>query len=105
MGAFNTVAMILECSNCHETVEKQIQFKYGDCWQHEYSVGDRLTWGGNDEGQPGVQRVRVRAMAGACPNCQCLGHEWFEVVIKRDVITSVRPSTAMPEFFYVIEGE
>ena len=42
----------VECSNCHQTVEKAIQFKYGDCWQHDYTIGDRLAWGGNDRGNP-----------------------------------------------------
>ncbi|MGI8615690.1 MAG: hypothetical protein ACR2L4_02750 [Actinomycetota bacterium] len=106
MGAFNTVHAKVECSNCHHTVEKAIQFKYGDCWQHDYAIGDKLAWGGNDKGEPGVPRVRVRAIAEACPDCGFKFGEWYDVIIERDVITAVqRQPDGHPDYFYVVEDE
>ena len=110
MGAFNTVHAQVECSNCHQTVRKAIQFKYGDCWQHNYTIGDRLAWGGNDRGKPDVNRVRVSAIAEPCPECgfgdDATDEEYYGVIVEHDVITAVQYlPDGNPDYFYAVEDE
>lgn len=69
MGAFNTVQAECDCPICGKIGLFEIQFKYGDTWQHSYSVGDLLKWGGNDVGQKNVKKVRIESIGGPCPNC------------------------------------
>ena len=67
MGAFNIVRAELACPDCGGAVNASVQFKYGDTRQHEYVVGDRLRWGGNDVGKEGSGHVVVDASAeGVC---------------------------------------
>ena len=40
MGAFNTVRILGTCPSCKNEVNLEVQFKYGDVWQHHYQVGD-----------------------------------------------------------------
>jgi hypothetical protein len=86
-----------------------VQFKYGDTWQYDYSVGDHLRWGGNDIGQPGAVEVVVAGIAEVCPVCGCDVEEEFEVWIRDDRIDAVVPvsgrykqALAGSEFGYVI---
>jgi hypothetical protein len=84
-------------------VERAIQFKYGDTWQHTYDVGDPLRWGGNDIGEPGQKHVVVDAIAeDPCPNCG-YGDEWsLYLHIENDRITRIE--TATDEYDFVKEG-
>jgi hypothetical protein len=50
MGAFNILIAEIACPHCNDTYEGQFQFKYGDTWQLTYNQGDKLKWGGNDQG-------------------------------------------------------
>lgn len=97
MGAFNTVFLEWNCPSCHSVVELRVQFKYGDTWQHEYRVGERVEWGGNDVGRPGRRRVVVDGVGEACPRC---GHADcdFYVLIEQDVISSVVPASGTYDF-------
>ena len=69
MTAFNTVFVRERCPSCKENGDFEVQFKYGNCWQINYVVGDYLRWGGNDVGTKGLEKVMVEGMAGPCPNC------------------------------------
>ena len=108
MGAFNTVRVNARCTNCGDTVDQDVQFKFGDCWLHKYTVGDRLDWGGNDRGKPGLVKVLVPGMSEPCSSCAFLGNE-FIVTIEHDVITAVEPlpedSAWMSRFLYLVEDE
>ena len=50
MSAYNTVVLPDEekCPHCGAAIRRRVQFKYGDTWQHDYMIGDRIKWGGND---------------------------------------------------------
>lgn len=87
---YNVLLVPGRCGACGGEIERRVQFAWGDAWLHEYSVGDRLTWGGNDVGDPGIRRVVVEAAAEPCPVCGGEGPEG-EVVVERDVITGWRP--------------
>ncbi len=92
MGAFNTVRADVECPNCQFKSEFEIQFKFGDVWQFEYRVGDRLSWGGNDAGSPGHKKVLLLGMGGPCPNCG-ENFQLFHILLEMDRIAEVCPAT------------
>jgi hypothetical protein len=66
-----------------------VQFKYGSTWQHEYSVGARLSWGKNDIGEPGVGQVVVDGEAGPCGSCGYDGEWSVDIFIDQDIIEKV----------------
>lgn len=105
MGAFNTVIAEAVCPSCGKPANFEIQFKYGDTWQHSYSIGDPLRWGGNDIGTPGRKKVKVESIGGPCPHCRVDGIE-FDVMIENDIIDRVVPvgtdREESPEEGYVI---
>jgi hypothetical protein len=97
MGAFNTVTAEQVCPSCRNAVEARVQFKYGDTWQNEYRLGERLRWGGNDIGVPGRRRVVLDGAGERCPKCGYA--EWdFYVLLEDDVITSVKPASGDFDF-------
>lgn len=95
MSAYNRLRVQARCPNCGKTSEQVIQFKFGDTWLHEYSLGDSLRWGGNDIGRPGLGRVSVSGSGEECPVCHNRGED-FSVVIERDVIASVEDAPEGP---------
>ncbi len=99
MGAFNTVTATTACRRCNTSITVPIQFKYGDTWQHDYTIGDELRWGGNDIGAPGQAHVVVDGIAAApCPNCG-YDDEWHLVMhVRKDRITSIENATGAYDF-------
>jgi hypothetical protein len=99
MGAFNTVEISGTCPCCKNEVNVEVQFKYGDTYQHHYKVGDLITWGGNDRGKPGRSKVVVYGVA-VCPICDA--ELEYEVWLESDRIVAVKPATGTYDF--VSEG-
>jgi hypothetical protein len=97
MSAFNTIKSKQVCHSCGKLAEFTIQFKYGEVWQHEYHISDRLKWGRNEEGKPGYKRVVVNAVAERCPVCRSEGAD-FEVWIENDRIVSVKLASGKYDF-------
>jgi RNA polymerase subunit RPABC4/transcription elongation factor Spt4 len=97
------------CPACGTTIHREIQFKYGDTWQHRYVVGDPIRWGGNDVGERGHAKVVVEGYAGPCPVCGDTPDVVYDVVIESDVIADVRPSDRRDQYvrertnYFVIE--
>ena len=79
MSAFNTVTSNLSCPYCGENQEWSIQYKYGDCWQFNYVVGDIISWGGNDNGKNVGGKVRTDGIAEN--KCQSCGSEDLEAEV------------------------
>jgi hypothetical protein len=70
MGAFNTVKAKAQCPNCSLTQLWTVQFKYGNCWQFEYEIGQKLRWGGNKKGRNVGGNVRTPGIAEEpCTKC------------------------------------
>lgn len=90
MSAFNTITATVECSKCGRCSDFEVQFKYGDTWQHTYNVGQRLRWGGNDVGIAGHKRVLVEGIGGPCRFCGADNVD-FDVVVQEDVLVQVLP--------------
>ena len=70
MGAYNTILVELACPFCGHRQEWTVQFKYGNCWQFEYHVGDKIRWGGNKKGTNTGGYVRSAGLAEErCNGC------------------------------------
>jgi hypothetical protein len=107
MGAFNLARGPALCPNCNRSADFEVQFKYGDTWQHAYRVGDKIRWGGNDIGIPGRKRVLVEGIGGPCPHCKADNLD-FDVLIEEDEIVGIEPvhgarRATGPEGFIVLE--
>lgn len=105
MGAFNTVQISERCPCCTEEVDVEVQFKYGDTYQHRYKLGDVIKWGGNDIRRPGRSRVLAEGFA-VCPisDTELLYEVWLEL----DKVVAVTPDTgaynlATDEGYTVVE--
>jgi hypothetical protein len=98
MGAFNEVHAAVPCPRCEETVETDVQFKYGAVVQHQYKVGDKIIWGANNVGMPGKELVVVDGEGTQCPKCGYDGDWPLYVTIERDVIRSVSAPTGEHDF-------
>jgi len=89
MSAFNRVMVDWECPRCDAQVERAYQFKYGDVQQHNYRLGDRLWWGGNDEGTPGISSVIVDCVPEPCPRCGWDEDSDYDLLIGADILMAV----------------
>jgi hypothetical protein len=97
MSAYSTVVLPRQtnCPHCGSGIRPRIQFKYGDTQQHDYSVGDRIKWGGNDIGKP----ARLVTALGYPEDCPVCGKELggvFDVIVRDGVITDVIPGQTQP---------
>lgn len=90
MSAFNVLTADSSCPNCGRTATFEVQFKYGDTWQHRYTLGQQVRWGGNDIGIPGQKYVHVEAIGGPCPYCGIDDLE-FDINLVDDYITELVP--------------
>ncbi|NML40135.1 hypothetical protein HHL17_23250 [Chitinophaga sp. G-6-1-13] len=102
MGAYNLLIVNVQCPNCKNTYEAKIQFKYGDTWQLQYRLGDKLKWGGNDIGVPGWPCVKVYGIleTDICPVCNQINLEdEFDIYIEHDVLKEVRKMDNIEDYF------
>lgn len=73
-----------------------IQFKFGTTYQLEYSLGDELSWGGNDIGPRGKSRVVLDGCAETpCPAC---GSPDFYVFLEKDRLIKVEIANGRHDF-------
>lgn len=97
MGAFNVVKIHEKCGNCGQNIERKVQFKYGEVWQHEYIVGDKLLWRANNLGNPQFTQVVVDGVGEDCPNCHSFGED-YEVWVTSGKISDVKKATGHYDF-------
>ncbi|WP_341839144.1 hypothetical protein [Chitinophaga caseinilytica] len=93
MGAFNILHAQIPCPACGKQTDVRIQFKFGDTWQLEYKIGDRIGWGGNATGKPGLPNVKVSGSleTTVCDTCSAsFERDEFDVLVQHDVIIGVR---------------
>jgi hypothetical protein len=106
MGAYNILITVIQCQNCHLFYKAGIQFKFGDTWQFEYKVGDKIAWGRNDIGKPGLPKVKAYgvAVSAACPYCGYCNEEEYDVNMEKDVIKNVTPLSNLLDYNYNEDG-
>lgn len=97
MGAFNVVKIPEKCKNCGQNIERRVQFKYGEVWQHEYTVGDELIWGANNLGNPQFTQVVVDGAGEDCPNCRSFGED-YEIWVTNGKLSDVKRATGQYDF-------
>jgi hypothetical protein len=92
VSAYNTVAMAAEekCPRCKSLIRRRVQFKYGDTWQHDYLIGDRISWGGNDVGEPAGLAMAL-GYPEDCPVCGFDLGGVFDVIFRDGIIEDVVP--------------
>lgn len=96
MSAFNTVIVPTVDPGTGQTTHVRVQFKFGDTWQHEYVIGDRIQWGGNDIGPRDARHVVVDGcLEGQAP--EGVGED-FDVHIIDGVIQEVVPASGEFDF-------
>lgn len=94
MSAFNILSKEIVCPNCGMSNAVDIQFKFGDTWQLLYHVGDTISWGGNDNGNPSFKKVKVYGIieSNYCKYCgnSALPVE-YDIFIDNNKIVDVLP--------------
>jgi len=96
MSAFNTVTVAIIDPETGNSTPLRIQFKFGDTWQYQYQIGDKLKWGGNDIGPRDAKHVVVDGvLEGQSPTG--VGED-FEVHIRDGVIEKVVPASGDFDF-------
>lgn len=91
------------CTRCNSHIRRRIQFKYGSTRQNSYKLGDRLLWGANDVGEPNRHLVVVDGAGEDCQVCGYAPHiKDYEVLVRDDVVESVKPSSGLFPFDGVI---
>ena len=108
MSAFNVLVADCNCPICRQDVPFEIQFKYGNTWQHTYSIGDKIKWGGNDYGEPGHRKVIVEGIGGPCRECGADNIE-FDMILECDSIAEIKPigidrPTSNEKGYIVLDG-
>ena len=97
MSAFNRVLVGQPCPHCGAVVERAYQFKFGDTWQYDYRLGDRLRWGGNDRGTPGLSSAATECVPEACVRCGFDEDAVYVIRIENDLLVDVvGPTTVHP---------
>jgi sarcosine oxidase delta subunit len=93
MSAFNILISEIQCPQCGKFYNGRIQFKFGDTWQFEYKLGDKIKWGGNDIGKPNIKKVKVYGIleSSKCPFCQFEDNQnEFDIIVENDIIKNIR---------------
>lgn len=102
MSAFNILNSKIKCSECDCTYMGKVQFKFGDTWQLQYKIGDKIKWGGNDIGKPSISKVKVYGILeiDECPICgkENLNNE-FDIDIENDIIIAISPMREIKDYF------
>jgi hypothetical protein len=105
MGSFNRLLLKnLPCPACNARQDWIIQFKYGDCRQHDYVLQDELKWGGNDAGDPSARIVLVEGIAEN--DCQvCNGEVYTRIFVDNNTIVAASLVVERIWFTTAQEGE
>ncbi len=103
MSAFNSVRVSMECPACGKVGPRVVQFKFADCWQYEYEVGDIVRWAERrNVGQPALRKVVAVGTPNECLFCgDC--PDTFEVWVELDKIVKVCPDSGRFDFVHSSE--
>lgn len=97
MGLYSTIRTLLRCGQCGHEGEVEVQFKYGNLWAHEYTVGDAIIWGRTQVGDSSEVLVAAIGIAG-CPTCD--QDVYFDVLIDCGRIRSVQSSSGKYDYHH-----
>ena len=97
MSAYNTVIFSWKDTKTKKNYDLQIQFKYGEVWQHEYKIGDNLKWGSNNTGDPLAKKVVVEGILEGGKLIENMPAD-FQIYIVDNKIETVLPMYNFLEF-------
>ena len=91
MAAYNILETEIKCNNCGNNTTIKLQFKFGDTWQFQYRINDKIRWGGNDIGIPNLSLVKVYGLAESeiCTFCKHPNSNEYDIIIENDFIRGV----------------
>ncbi len=101
MSAFNILRAECLCSSCQKKYSAILQFKYGECWQHEYLIGQKIKWGANNIGIPNVQKAKVFGILenDICNACgEANNDNEFDILVQNDTIEKIEPLTNYEDY-------
>jgi hypothetical protein len=97
MGLYSTIETNFQCSRCDWKGPIEVQFKYGNLWNHKYTIGSRIVWGRTQIGDPADRLVSVQGIA-ACPRCNL--EIFFDILIEGGVIRAMTPASGKYDYSY-----
>jgi len=101
MGFFNELISKVQCSNCKTFYEARIQFKFGATRQLEYKIGDKIIWGFNEVGKPGITKAKVYGILGdeECPICHNKNeHDEFDIFVEKDTVIEFSEMASLSDY-------
>jgi hypothetical protein len=97
MSAYNRLHIDYSTQPSEPAKKYILQFKFGHSRLIDYRLGDKLAWGGNDNGEPGKRRVVVHGVAETDDGISDDAEDWF-IFIENDMIKSVEPDDGRYNF-------
>src|SRR5688500_1588148 len=94
MGLYNVLCTDIVCPNCGRNNQARIQFKFGCTWLLEYKIGDTITWGGVEVGNPSLGKVKVYGIIENATCAFCLISsmpEDYDIYISYNLIEGLAP--------------
>ncbi|NHA03987.1 hypothetical protein G7092_09280 [Mucilaginibacter sp. HC2] len=95
MGAFNTLTIQANCNNCGGVMMYRVQFKFGEVWQYEYKLGDKIKRAEPyyDRGKPNLPRVICDGALenNICPHCNYENPKDCDIIFEYDIIKGIKP--------------
>ena len=104
MGLYNRLHITAACVRCEQVVDRVLQFKFGECWVYDYTIGDSVSWEkamtNTTYGEPIDGHAWVPAYAEEpCPNCEADCHlAEFAVVLAGDTLVGFEQAPAKHNF-------
>jgi hypothetical protein len=91
MGAFNTLHTPINCTNCAHSFDIRVQFKFGEVWQYQYYLKNKIKCRSNDNRFSGHFKVEVYGIAEnvKCPYCEYANSEEYDILIEDNVIRKI----------------
>lgn len=100
MGMYNILKTEVQCAHCKNFFRGSIQFKFGDTWLYEYSIGDTIKWGGLDIGSSGYDRVQVYGILeeDKCLICGLEVEYEYDIIVEKNIIKCVIPLSNLDDY-------
>jgi hypothetical protein len=80
----------------------KIQFRYGEIWDHIYSLEDEIRWGYENAGEQGKKLVVLDGEAEPCDSCDETVD--YLVFVENDVIKTVKVNSGEYSFFNMVDA-
>jgi hypothetical protein len=96
MSAYNRLHIDYSTQPSEPAKKYILQFKFGHSRLIDYRLGDKLAWGGNDNGEPGKKKVIVEGIEEGSSQTGQLKY-WY-IFLENDVIVGAEPDDGRYEF-------